>query len=106
MSTPTPHNHPIVIIGAGPSGSVSAALLHAKGHPVLILEKSQFPRFSIGESLLPQCMAFIEEAGMMDAVEAAVEEAGLGSCSATSTPSKVLAKQPPTDKFCNTNPRF
>ncbi len=69
-------SQPIVIIGAGPSGSVSAALLHAKGHPVLILEKSLFPRFSIGESLLPQCMAFIDEAGMMDAVEAAAQKAG------------------------------
>lgn len=76
MNIPSHHNHPIVIIGAGPSGSVSAALLHAKGHPVLILEKAQFPRFSIGESLLPQCMAFIEEAGMMTTVESAVDEAG------------------------------
>lgn len=58
----------IVIIGAGPSGSVAASLLRKQGLHVLILEREQFPRFSIGESLLPQCMAYIEEAGMLQAV--------------------------------------
>jgi len=38
---------------------------------VLVLEKQHFPRFSIGESLLPCCMQFIEEAGMLDALNAA-----------------------------------
>jgi len=61
----------VVIIGAGPSGSVAAALLKAKGHSVLILERQQFPRFSIGESLLAHCLEFIEEAGLLDAVKAA-----------------------------------
>ena len=36
-----------------------------------VLEREHFPRFSIGESLLPQCMAFLEEAELVDAVEAA-----------------------------------
>jgi len=61
----------VIIIGAGPSGSIAAALLHNKGHQVVIVERETFPRFSIGESLLPQCMEFIEEAGMLEAVEAA-----------------------------------
>ena len=61
----------VVIIGAGPSGSIAAALLVKKGHRVLILEKSIFPRFSIGESLLPQSMEYIEKAGMLQAVQAA-----------------------------------
>lgn len=61
----------VMIIGAGPAGSVAGALLQNKGHEVVILEREQFPRFSIGESLLPQCMAFIEQAGMLEAVKAA-----------------------------------
>jgi len=58
----------VIIIGAGPSGSIAGALLRQKGYPVIILERQRFPRFSIGESLLPQCMEFIKEAGMLDAV--------------------------------------
>lgn len=65
------NNKPVIIIGAGPAGSVAAALLQNKGHQVIIIERDLFPRFSIGESLLPQCMEFIEQAGMLDAVNAA-----------------------------------
>ena len=61
----------VVIIGAGPSGSVAAALLHQQQIDVIVLEKSTFPRFSIGESLLPACMEVIEQAKMLDAVTAA-----------------------------------
>jgi len=58
----------VAIIGAGPAGSVAAAILAAKGYDVVVLERQQFPRFSIGESLLPQCMDVLDEAGMVDAV--------------------------------------
>jgi flavin-dependent dehydrogenase len=61
----------VVVIGAGPSGAIAAALLKRKGHDVLIIERQHFPRFSIGESLLSHCIDFIEEAGMLDAVQAA-----------------------------------
>ena len=61
----------ILIIGAGPAGSVAAGLLRQQGREVLILEREQFPRFSIGESLLPQSMEYIEAAGLLrDVVEA------------------------------------
>jgi hypothetical protein len=60
-----------IIIGAGPAGSVAAAILRKSGRTVLVLEREVFPRFSIGESLLPQCMEYIEEAGMLSAVTAA-----------------------------------
>ena len=63
--------HEIVIIGAGPAGAVASALLKRKGHDVLVLERQTFPRFSIGESLLAHCLEFVEEAGMMPAVQAA-----------------------------------
>src|SRR5690606_32045401 len=61
----------VLIIGAGPSGSVAAGALRKQGREVLVLEREQFPRFSIGESLLPQSMAYLEEVGMLrDVVEA------------------------------------
>ena len=56
----------VAIIGAGPSGSVAASLLVQKGYDVVILERATFPRFSIGESLLPQCMEYLEQANMLD----------------------------------------
>ncbi|MGP6432323.1 NAD(P)/FAD-dependent oxidoreductase [Pseudomonas paraglycinae] len=61
----------VVIIGAGPSGAIAAALLKRKGHDVLVIERQHFPRFSIGESLLCHCLDFVEEAGMLEAVNAA-----------------------------------
>lgn len=66
----TTNNIDVLVIGAGPSGAIAAALLVQKGYSVLVLEREEFPRFSIGESLLPQCMAFVEEAGMLAAVQA------------------------------------
>lgn len=60
-----------LIIGAGPAGAVAAAMLRQRGREVLVIEREQFPRFSIGESLLPQSMEYIEQAGLLrDVVEA------------------------------------
>lgn len=61
----------VVIIGAGPSGAVAAANLVRHGLDVIVLERDIFPRFVIGESLLPQSMIFLEEAGLLADVEAA-----------------------------------
>ncbi len=58
----------ILIIGAGPAGSVAAQMLKKLGYRVVILEKELFPRFSIGESLLPQCMEFLEDADLLERV--------------------------------------
>ena len=63
-------NCDVAIIGAGPAGAVAAALLNKQGLRVVVLEKQHFPRFVIGESLLPHCMEFIEAAGFGDAVRA------------------------------------
>lgn len=61
----------ILIIGAGPSGSVASALLNKhKDLKILVVEKELFPRFVIGESLLPFCMQMLEEAGFLEAVKA------------------------------------
>ncbi|ASJ98206.1 NAD(P)/FAD-dependent oxidoreductase [Shewanella marisflavi] len=74
ISAQTPElkaHYDVIVIGAGPSGSVAASLLHQEGKRVLVLEKQHFPRFSIGESLLPCCMQVIAEANMLDAVNQA-----------------------------------
>ncbi|MBJ7314066.1 NAD(P)/FAD-dependent oxidoreductase [Rugamonas violacea] len=68
LHTPVPQQVEILIIGAGPAGAVAAALLRQQGRQVLVIEREQFPRFSIGESLLPQSMAYLEQAGMLKAV--------------------------------------
>ena len=60
----------VLIIGAGPAGSIAAALLARHGFSVRVLERESFPRFSIGESLLASTMELLEEAGMVDAVTA------------------------------------
>lgn len=60
----------VVIIGAGPSGSASASLLAQQGLKVCVVEKQHFPRFVIGESLLPYSMYVLEKAGLVDAVNA------------------------------------
>jgi len=73
-SSPTPEtltDIDVVIIGAGPSGSIAGSLLHQQGKRVIVIEKQQFPRFSIGESLLPCCMQWLDEANMLEAVNQA-----------------------------------
>ncbi len=63
-------HYDVVIIGAGPAGSVAAGYLSKQGRSVLVLEKQVFPRFVIGESLLPHCMEDLKEAGLLEAVKA------------------------------------
>ncbi len=60
----------VLVIGAGPSGTVAASIVHQAGYQVRIVEKMKFPRFVIGESLLPRCMEALEEAKFLDAVAA------------------------------------
>jgi len=62
-------NVDVLVIGAGPSGCVSASLLHQSGINVLVVEKEKFPRFVIGESLLPRSMESLERAGFIDALK-------------------------------------
>ena len=66
----------VTIIGAGPSGAVAASLLMQQGWSVCLLEREFFPRFSIGESLLPHCMEILEQANMLDALLANADKLG------------------------------
>src|SRR6187200_817947 len=58
----------VLVIGAGPSGTVAASIINKAGFKVKIVEKLRFPRFVIGESLLPRCMEALTEAGFVEAV--------------------------------------
>lgn len=60
----------ILIIGGGPSGSVAACKLLKNGYSVIILEKLDFPRFVIGESLLPRCNQILEDNGLLETIQA------------------------------------
>jgi flavin-dependent dehydrogenase len=64
-------NIDVLVIGAGPSGTVAASIINKAGYKVKIVEKLKFPRFVIGESLLPRCMEALSEAGFIDAVKKA-----------------------------------
>ncbi len=72
-------NTDVLIIGAGPSGTVAASMLKKQGYEVTIIEKQKFPRFVIGESLLPHCMDNLEKAGFIPALEKAGFQKKLGA---------------------------
>ena len=59
-------NYDAIIVGAGPAGSTTAALLAEKGHDVLVVEKEKFPRYHVGESLMPFCYFPLERLGLID----------------------------------------
>jgi len=64
-------DHDVVVVGAGPAGAATAARLAQKGRSVLVLESETFPRFHIGESLLPLSDAVFAELGCREQVNKA-----------------------------------
>ncbi len=59
----------VVVIGGGPGGSTTAALLAKQGHDVVVVEKEHFPRYHIGESLVPGLHPIFAEIGASDEIE-------------------------------------
>lgn len=62
---------PVVVIGGGPAGSTAALCLRKLGHEVIVYERFKFPRYRIGESLLPGTCAILTRLGVFDKVQAA-----------------------------------
>lgn len=69
MKNPKNRQVDVLVIGAGPAGAVASTYLNSKGIDVLVVEKAKFPRFVIGESLLPRCMDIFEEVGLLKFLE-------------------------------------
>lgn len=66
-SKPTPSTRietEVAVIGAGPGGSALAGFLRKRGHRVVVFDKDAFPRFHIGESLLPMSIPALDEIGL------------------------------------------
>lgn len=62
-------NIDVLVIGAGPSGTVASTYLANQGYNVIVVEKTSFPRYVIGESLLPLSMGHFEEVGLLPYLE-------------------------------------
>jgi len=60
----------VIVIGGGPAGAAAATLLAQKGNAVTLFERDQFPRFHIGESLIPHTYHVIQRLGLLDAMRA------------------------------------
>src|SRR6266545_2500605 len=59
------------VIGGGPAGSTVATALARAGRSVIVFEKEKFPRFHVGESLLPFCLPIFEKLGLSEKIRAA-----------------------------------
>jgi flavin-dependent dehydrogenase len=69
----------VLVIGAGPSGCVSASYLHKNNVKVKVVEKQKFPRLVVGESLIPRVMDHFAEAELFEALDAMNFEKKLGA---------------------------
>src|SRR5512133_2995115 len=59
-------NYDTIVIGGGPAGASTAAILAEHGHEVLVLEREKFPRYHIGESLLPFTYYPLKRLGLIE----------------------------------------
>ena len=64
------NSYDAIVIGGGPAGSTASALLADKGRRVVVLEREKFPRYHIGESLLPFCWFPLQRIGMVEKMNA------------------------------------
>lgn len=65
----TTHDHDVIIVGGGPAGSTAASTLALAGRDVLLLEREVFPRYHIGESLVPAVRVVTDAIGVTEKLE-------------------------------------
>lgn len=59
-------NYDVIVIGGGPAGASTGALVAEHGHRVLVLERAELPRFHVGESLIPETYWPLKRLGLLD----------------------------------------
>ena len=62
-------SYDVIVMGGGPAGSTAAALVAAAGHSVLLMDREKFPRFRIGESLMPATYWTLDRLGVLDKMQ-------------------------------------
>ena len=69
-SQKTDDSYDVVVIGGGPAGSALATFVRRQGHRCLVLESSKFPRYHIGESLIPHTFGTLDRLGLLPKLKA------------------------------------
>jgi 2-polyprenyl-6-methoxyphenol hydroxylase-like FAD-dependent oxidoreductase len=69
MQTTIPPKCTVLVIGGGPAGSSAATDLAKQGIDVVLLERAQFPRNQVGESLIPHFWKFTDQLGVTDKIQ-------------------------------------
>lgn len=69
-TTDTANHYDIIVIGGGPAGATVAALTAEAGHRVIVFEREQFPRFKVGESLMPGTYWTLKRLGVLEKLKA------------------------------------
>lgn len=64
------HNPQVVVIGGGPAGATASTLIAQQGYDVELFERERFPRYHIGESLIPETYWVLKRLGMLDKMKA------------------------------------
>src|SRR5271166_5213206 len=70
VDDPSGANPDVVVIGGGPAGSTAATLIAQQGQRVQLFERERFPRFHIGESLIPETYWVLKRLNMLDKMRA------------------------------------